>query len=118
MNVITPRVKKLYGKLLDAKPSISVERARIYTEAIREAGGMSTLMQRAVGLARVLETKEVSIKEDELIVGSLTEKDRGAIVTPEFGWQWISNELDLFSTRESDTMEISDDGKKELRTPV
>jgi formate C-acetyltransferase len=115
MNVITPRVKKLYGKLLDAKPSISVERARIYTEAIREAGGMPTLMQRAVGLARVLETKEVRIKEDELIVGSLTEKDRGAVVTPEFGWQWISDELDLFSTRESDTMEISDDEKKELR---
>jgi len=115
MNVITPRVKKLYGKLLDAKPSISVERARIYTEAVRDAGAMPTLMQRAVGLARVLEKKGVSIREDELIVGSLTEKDRGAIVTPEFGWKWISDELDLFSTRESDTMQISEDGKKELR---
>ena len=115
ISMVTPRVKRLYNKLLDAKPSISVERARIYTEAIQEAGGMPTLMQRAVGLARVLEKKEVSIKEDELIVGSLTEKDRGAIVTPEFGWQWISSELDLFSTRESDRMEIADDEKKELR---
>jgi hypothetical protein len=57
INMITPRVKKLYAKLLGAKPSISVERARIYTEAVREAGAMPTLMQRAVGLARVLEKK-------------------------------------------------------------
>lgn len=111
----TPRIKKLYESLLSAKPHISIERARIYTEAIGEAGGMSTIMQRAIGLSRVLEKKEIGIKDDELIVGSLSEKERGPIVTPEFGWQWILDELDSFSARESDRMDISDGEKNELR---
>lgn len=110
----TDRIKTLYHDLLNAKPSISVERARIYTEAIQDAGGMSVLMQRAMGLSRVLEKKEVKINDNELIVGSLTEKERGAIVTPEFGWQGVLDELDLFSTRESDRLEISDGEKNEL----
>jgi formate C-acetyltransferase len=113
--MVTPRVERLYGGLLGAKPSISIERARLYTEAIRDTGGMSVIMQRATGLCRVLEKKEVKINSDELIVGSLTEKERGAIVTPEFGWQWILEELDVFSRRESDRMEIWDDEKDELR---
>jgi len=44
---------------------------------------------------------KIKIRADELIVGNLTEKDRGAIVTPEVGWRWIINELQLFSTRKA-----------------
>jgi len=111
----TARIENLYQNLLNAEPSISIERARIYTEAIQNAGGMSTIMQRAIGLSRVLEKKAVRITNEELIVGNLTEKERGAIVTPELGWQCILRELDLFSTRESDRLEISDSEKNELR---
>ncbi|MBW2122493.1 MAG: hypothetical protein JRH07_11680 [Deltaproteobacteria bacterium] len=111
----TERIKRLYQDLLDARPSISVERARIYTEAIRDAGGMSVIMQRAVGLSKVLKEKEVRINDRELIVGSLTEKERGAIVTPEFGWRGILAELDLFPAREADRLEISKEEREELR---
>jgi len=111
----TKRIIKLYKNLLNSKPSISVERARIYTEAMQEAGGMSTIMQRAIGLSRVLEKKEIRINDHELIVGNLTEKGRGAIVTPEFGWRWMLKELDLFSTRNADRLQISEKEKAELR---
>ena len=57
----TPRVERLHQNLLNAAPSISVERARIYTEAIQQAGGMSTNMQRAKGLSRSLIEKEIKI---------------------------------------------------------
>lgn len=74
------------------------------------------MLQRAYGFSQVLRQMQVVINEGELIVGNMTEKDRGAIVTPEFGWQWMDEELDLFTTRKADPLQITDDDKTTLRT--
>lgn len=110
------RVKRLYQNLIDAVPAISVERAEIYTKGVKVSAGEPILIQRARGFARVLEGMTININKDELIVGNMTEKDRGAIVTPEFGWQWMITELDLFSTRRADPLQISEDEKESLKS--
>ena len=110
----TNRILNLHQKLLNSKPAISIERAKLYTSAIQAAQGLPVIMQRAVGFATVLKKMKIKIRTDELIVGNLTEKDRGAIVTPEFGWRWMLNELDLFSTREADQLQITEKEKNDL----
>jgi len=108
------RIKRLYKKLIDATPAISVERAQLYTQGIESAAGKPIILQRALGFAHVLENMSIIINGDELIVGNMTDKERGAIVTPEFGWQWMAKELDLFATRQSDPLLINEGEKKTL----
>ena len=112
----SPRIEHLYDRLINSIPSISTERSRIYTEAVSAAAGKPVILQRAYGFSRVLRQMQLAINEGELIVGNMTEKDRGAIVTPEFGWQWVAAELDLFATRKADPLQITEDDKTTLRT--
>jgi pyruvate-formate lyase len=77
----TNRISSLHQKLLNFKPAISTERAKLYTSAIKAAQGLPVIMQRSIGFATVLNKMKIKIRADELIVGNLTEKDRGAIVT-------------------------------------
>ena len=109
------RVKKLYKRLVESTPEISIERAELYTEGVKAAAGKSIYLQRASGFARVLEQMSLVFNPYELIVGSMTEKERGAVVIPEYGWKWIEKELDFFSTRKADPLKISEAEKQSLK---
>ncbi len=65
------RIKKLRKQTLEAKPSISAERARLITEFFKspEAFGVSSPMLHALAFKHILENKTVCINEGELIVG-------------------------------------------------
>ena len=99
----SPRIEHLYDRLINSIPSISTERSRIYTEAVSAAAGKPVILQRAYGFSRVLRQMQLVINEGELIVGNMTEKDRGAIVTPEFGWQWVARGVRPFCHPEKRT---------------
>ena len=65
------RIKKLRQQSLDAKPSISPERARLVTEFYKSnvAQRVSAPVQRALAFKHLLEKKAICINEGELIVG-------------------------------------------------
>lgn len=111
----TGRIERLYNRLIHSTPAISAERANLYTKGVLSAAAQPVMLQRAYGFSRVLEEMTVIINPDEVIVGNMTEKDRGAIVTPEFGWQWMAKELDFFATRKADALAISETDKASLR---
>jgi pyruvate formate-lyase/glycerol dehydratase family glycyl radical enzyme len=65
------RITKLRRQTLEAKPTISAERAKLITEFYKrpETRGLSTPMQRALAFKHVMETKSIVFNDGELIVG-------------------------------------------------
>ena len=111
---MTDRIAKLKQMQQDAKPSLSVERARLATEAYEKYAVETPVLQRAHALSHILRNMTIYIQEGELIVGNHNDKPRCAPVFPEYFSEWIIDEIDDFQTRPSDPLEISDEEKKEL----
>ena len=65
------RIEKLRRQTLEAKPTISAERARLVTEFYKrpETRGLSTPMQHALAFQHVMEHKAIVFNDGELIVG-------------------------------------------------
>jgi formate C-acetyltransferase len=65
------RITKLRTQTLEAKPTISAERAKLVTEFTKrpETRGLSTAMQRALAFKHIMENKRVVFNDGELIVG-------------------------------------------------
>jgi formate C-acetyltransferase len=65
------RITKLRTQTLEAKPTISAERARLVTEFYKrpETRGLSTPMQHALAFKHVMENKRIVFNDGELIVG-------------------------------------------------
>jgi pyruvate formate-lyase/glycerol dehydratase family glycyl radical enzyme len=65
------RIRKLRDQTLEAKPTISAERARLVTAFYKrpETRALSAPMQRAMAFKHILETKAIVINDGELIVG-------------------------------------------------
>jgi hypothetical protein len=66
---MTPRVARLRRESLDARPSISTERAELVTEAMMLAGLAPVPLRRAMVFRHLLAHKAVHIGDGELIVG-------------------------------------------------
>jgi formate C-acetyltransferase len=65
------RIKKLRQQTLDARPTISVERAKLLTEFYKtpEARNASYAMRHALAFKHIMEHKAVVFNDSELIVG-------------------------------------------------
>ena len=65
------RIKKLRTQTLEARPTISAERARLITEFYQRpgTGGLSTPMQHALAFKHIMENKAIVFNDGELIVG-------------------------------------------------
>jgi formate C-acetyltransferase len=78
---MTPRVARLRQQSLDARPSLSAERAELTTDAVERAGFVAPPIQRALVLRHLMEHKTVYIGDGELIVG---ERGPAPKATPTF----------------------------------
>ena len=79
---MTDRVKRLRDISTTTAPSISMERARLFTEAYKKwEGSVSTPEMRALALRYFMEHRSLHIEQGELIVG---EKGDGPQAAPTF----------------------------------
>lgn len=113
---MNPRIAMLKNELLTVKPGLSAERVVLATEAYQKYAGEPIYLHRAHVLEYVLDRKKVVIRDGELLVGSMTEKLRAAIVFPEYASSvmWLRKEIPGMSTRKSDPMELSKDEEKQI----
>ena len=65
------RIKKLRQQTLEAKPTLSAERARLITEFYKkpETRGLSLPMQHALAFKHIMDNKTIVFNDGELIVG-------------------------------------------------
>ena len=113
------RIETLRDTLLEAVPQISADRAMIVTEAYQRYNSETIYIKRAKTLAELLEKLPITILDGELIVGSVSDKLRCAHIFPEFGLDWLIEELDgnpvRPEKRPGDRYEIAEADENKLR---
>ncbi|MBU3156897.1 glycyl radical protein [Clostridium estertheticum] len=110
----TKRVEALKEQILSAVPCIEVDRALLITESFKETEGKSIVVRRAKALEKILNEIPIIIREEELIVGSLTKEARSAQIFPEFSNKWIKDEFETIGKRKGDSFQITEKAKKQL----
>lgn len=105
----TDRIKRLANVIVTAFPEVEAERAVLATEAYKETEGMSNVMRRAKVAEKLFTQLPVTIRDDELIVGSLTVHPRSCQITPEYSYDWVEAEFDTMETRMADPFKIPKD---------
>ncbi|MBQ5841083.1 MAG: glycyl radical protein [Clostridia bacterium] len=111
-----PRIDRLIDHLFAGKPRIEADRGVLITESYRQTEGQPIVTRRSKAFYHILENLPVTIRPDELIVGSATVAPRSCHVFPEFSFSWLEAEFDTVSTRSADPFEISEETKEKLRT--
>ncbi|MDR0497482.1 MAG: formate C-acetyltransferase/glycerol dehydratase family glycyl radical enzyme, partial [Treponema sp.] len=102
-------------KLLNAKPGVCVERARITTDTYRENMDQPLAVRRALMYKNVLESMSIFIEEETLLAGNHASNNRWAPIFPEYAMDWVIDELDEFDKRTGDRFYISEEAKASLK---
>lgn len=110
------RIDRLRDKyLFDRERGLSTARAVLVTEAWKENLLLPPEIRRAKAYEHLLKNMPLYIVDEELIVGNLAEHPGDVNIYPEFGVNWILAELDRFSTRGTDPVQISEEQMEVLR---
>lgn len=110
------RITKLVTNLYEKMPEIEADRAVLLTESYQKTESEPIITRRAKAFAYILDNIPITIRPEELIVGSATKNPRGCQVFPEFSYAWLEDEFDTISSRSADPFFISEDTKKKLHT--
>jgi pyruvate formate-lyase/glycerol dehydratase family glycyl radical enzyme len=103
---ISDRVEKLRLQSLEAKETLSSERAELLTEYYSQnVGIVSTPVQRALAFKYILENKKVCIQDGELIVGEKGPTLKNAPTFPELCCHSL-NDLDVLNQREKTSFAV------------
>lgn len=116
--MITDRIEKERQDYINAKPKISVERARIWTESHKKTEGESVPIRRAKAFRDTCEQLDITIFDGELIVGVTGEFKKCGILTPEFSWTWVDREMDNFDKRVQDPYIMTDEQREYVRKNI
>jgi len=114
----TDRISRLKEKMLSEPRYMSIEQAKLITEAYAENQGKPAIIKRAMALRKALENLEISIGEEELIVGNRTSGVRGGVVFPESGISWIDKEIETLPARPQDKFNVKEEDIREFREKI
>jgi len=101
------RINFLKDRVINTRPEIDLENAKILTASYRETAGESAAIQKAKAFYRQCAEKSVAIRPRELIVGCSGSKMRGGILCADTCWSILDDELDTISTRRYDPFYLS-----------
>lgn len=110
----TERIGKLLDDLFAKMPEIECERAVLLTESYKQTENLPIVKRRALSFEHILENIPITIRDNELIVGSATKSPRSCQVFPEYSFEWLEAEFDTVEKREADPFYISEETKKTL----
>ena len=111
----SPRIAGLVSHLFEQMPQIETDRAVLLTESYKATEGMPVITRRAKAFENIMNNLPITIRPNELIVGSNTLRPRSCQVFPEYSYSWLEDELDTVETRSADPFYISEENKKVLR---
>ena len=108
------RITRMIDRMFDHLPEIEADRAVLLTESYKQTEGEPIIMRRAKAFEHILKNIPITIRDEELIVGSNAKIARGCQVFPEFSFEWLESEFDTVATRTADPFYISEETKKTL----
>ncbi|MFW9957785.1 MAG: glycyl radical protein [Candidatus Odinarchaeota archaeon] len=111
---MTARTLRMKQRMLESEPTISSERAVLFTDYVRKHWSEPSLIRLAGAFAHVLDRMTIRIEPEELIVGNMGPTPRSCQIFPEYSWAWINDELDRFSKRRTERFFLSKKDKENL----
>ena len=90
---VTARVLRLRKRYRETFPYLSSERMRLTTEFYQANPAETGILRRAKHLLYIIQNMTIKVYEDDLIVGNMAPTYRGAQIFPEYGCDWIFDEL-------------------------
>lgn len=112
---MTARTKRIKQRMLESNPTISSERAVLFTNHVKDHLSEPTMIRLAGAFAHVLDNMSIRIEPEEMIVGNMGPTPRSCQIFPEYSWSWIEEELDTLDKRRTERFVISKDDKEKLR---
>ncbi|MFC1561896.1 glycyl radical protein [candidate division KSB1 bacterium] len=106
------RVERLKKRILETRPEMDIENARILTEAFIESEGEPQVVQKAKAIRKQCLEKTIKIWEDELIVGCSGSKIRAGILCADTCWSVLNDELDTINNRRYDPFYLKSTDRK------
>ena len=104
---MSERVARLRQQSLEARPTLSTERAELLTEFYRRNLGLvSAPVRRALAFQYLMEHKTICINEGELIVGEKGPAPKAAPTYPELCCHSLED-LDILNSREKTSFAVS-----------
>jgi len=109
---MSQRVARLRQQSLDARPTISTERAELMTEFYRQDLGLvSAPVRRALAFQYLMEHKTICINDGELIVGEKGPAPKATPTYPELCCHSLED-LDILNSREKISFDVSPEARK------
>jgi len=107
------RIKRLRARSLEARPEISMERARLITEFYRSgaADRVPVVVARALALKHLLEHKQLFVDPDELIVGERGPAPKATPTYPEICCHTL-DDFELLHTREKIPFHVPEEARR------
>ncbi len=105
-------------RYVNEKPQISTERAEIWTESYKKTEGEPVAIRAAKAFRDTCEQIGCYIFDGELIVGAVGEFFKCGILTPEFSWIWVDQEMDHFSDRPQDPYIMTEEQRQFVREKI
>lgn len=113
------RINRLKKRVLETKPEMDLENARLLTKGFRETEGEPLVLRKAKAFRTQCIEKTVRIWDDELIVGCSGSKIRAGILCADSCWSVLDKELDTISDRRYDPFYLKPEDRqifeKEIR---
>ncbi|UCG61368.1 MAG: glycyl radical protein [Candidatus Zixiibacteriota bacterium] len=113
------RIQKLRQQSLDAKPTISLERARLLTEFYQsgQPERVSIPVARAMALKYLLDHKEICINDGELIVGERGPAPKATYTYPDICTHTLKD-FDILNSREKVSFAVDEKTRKQQQDEI
>lgn len=118
VEALSDRLRSMRQRVLDAPMEVGLVRPREMTTVMKDNPDLPRAIQLALGVKETFKKLPLSISQDQRIVGSITEKFKGAVMYPEVKSSSLIKELDTFTERPYLGFAISDEEKRELREEI
>ena len=111
---MTDRIQRMREKYFNSRPCITAERLVLQTEAYKRFAGDAAPVFRAKVVNYIMEHMTTLIMDDELIVGTPTNRYRGANLHPEFqsAEKFYLQDIDEFPVRKCDPYDIAPEDRE------
>ncbi|MGE0973224.1 (2S)-3-sulfopropanediol dehydratase (plasmid) [Klebsiella sp. WOUb02] len=105
---ISQRTAKILAQIRQGKPSIDVERARYFTESMRETEGQLLILRWAKAMYHIAQHITVYIDDEQLIVGRAGKPGRYGILYPELDGDFLDAAISQLPARRESPFTIEE----------
>ena len=112
------RVTQLREESLQARPTLSIERAQLLTKFYRQdMGTKSAPVRRALAFKYLMEQKAICINEGELIVGEKGPRPKAAPTYPELCCHSLQD-LEILNSRQKVSFAVDSDARRAYQEDI